>query len=97
MPVSLLYEWLAYYRIEPWGAEVERKRWELTEYRQFQRVGMILANLLSNKRRRLKVKDFIPESMRPELPAHKPPEPENPAALFQKFKMAFGLSSKQID
>lgn len=101
MPVSLLYEWIAFHKMEPWGYEMDRARWEMTEYRSFQRVGILLANVLNSlpgkRRRAYKVKDFIPESVIPELPAPRMQQAEDPAALYQKLKMAFGLVKQRAN
>ena len=95
MPMSLLYEWLAFQQLEPWGYDVELVRWKQTEHNQFTRTAMLIANLLNGLRgkgnRRVKVSDFIPDAIKQDKPGHKPKPPEEPGRLFQKLKMAFGL------
>jgi hypothetical protein len=98
MPLRLLHEWIAYSRLEPFGPKVDEARFKISEYQAFVRTGTITANLMNMwaKRgsRRIKVSDFIPEHVKLDPPSPNRPA-EDPATLYQKLKMAFGLMGKR--
>lgn len=95
MPLSLLYEWMAFNRLEPFGYEVEHQRWRISEYRAFLRNGMLMAgliNLWTGKRaRKFKADDFIPESVRPNPPAPITQQTKTDSEIYGLFKTALGL------
>lgn len=103
MPLSLLYEWLAFYRLEPWGYEAELARWQQTEYRHFTRTAIATANILNGLKalrgrpggRSYKIRDFIPDFAKPKKPAFraiaKQHTPEELTKMYQGLKMALGL------
>lgn len=94
MPLSLLYEWMAFNRLEPFGYEVEHQRWRISEYRAFLRNGMLIANLVNlwtgRHARKFKADDFIPASVKPQAsPVTKPTK--SASQVYQLFKTGLGL------
>jgi hypothetical protein len=96
MPDRLLTEWLAFASLEPFGAGVEENRYKAELYHQYASTGVVTANLMNmwsgRHARKLRPAEFIPEALKPETQVGRV---EDPAVLYQQFKKAFGLVSRQ--
>lgn len=88
MPMSLLYEWLAFYKQEPFGSDVER--WRIGEYQAFARNSLLISSLLNAQSgkygRKFRWDQFIPENIKAQFRQKKSPQ-----EIYQAFKHALGL------